>query len=236
MKSNLVRAALVCVALAMTSTAAMAAIDPIPGVDIIVKKNPGGHLVIQAQTSPTGQVQFKDLAPGDYVIEIDGPSLVAAIDKLTPPAPAKKSSSSSFSLGIGGSFGGGSSRSNEGKGPVGGGRNSGRIGGVAVDPNDPSGNRVNRGGSSSGGVGLGVGVPIGGGHDTGAPTVLDGAQLQLSMGRDGGSGGFSLSQGYCRDAAGQGMSIGFSVPERGNMSSSDDATHSGGYVGLGIKF
>ena len=220
MKSILVRAALACLALALTAMPAMATNEPIPGVDIIVQKNPGG-IVVKTQTGPTGQVQFKDLAPGEYVIEIDGKSLVAAMDKLTPPAPAKKSSRSSFSLGIGGFLGGGSSRSNEGRGPVGGERNSGRIGSIAVDPTDP--NRVNNGGNSSGGVGLGVNIPIGGGSDSDAATRNGNLQItQFSIRRDGGSGGFSVSQGYCPNAAGQGMHIEFTVPESGSYTATID--------------
>ena len=92
MKTNFVRAALACLALALSSTAAMAAIDPIPGVDIIVKKNPGGSIVMHTRTSPTGQVQFKNLLPGDYVIEIDGNTLVKATERLTPSAPARHDS------------------------------------------------------------------------------------------------------------------------------------------------
>jgi len=96
---------------------------PIPGVDIVVKRIPGGDIVIQTFTDPAGQIQFKNLLPGDYVIEIDGTSLGKAVDSLAP-LPKKKSGGSSFSLGFGGfSSGGGSSHKSSnggGAGPVGG--------------------------------------------------------------------------------------------------------------------
>src|SRR5665213_1142106 len=57
MKTNFVRAALICTALALSTTVATAAIDPIPGVDIIVKKNPGGSVVIQTHTDANGSLR-----------------------------------------------------------------------------------------------------------------------------------------------------------------------------------
>ncbi|HEY4942651.1 MAG TPA: hypothetical protein VII56_14575 [Rhizomicrobium sp.] len=83
MKTNLVRAALACAVLAFTSMAAMASVDPIPGVDVIVKKN--GLAVSQTQTNGTGQVVLK-LPPGDYVLTVNGPSLVKAIARLPKSA------------------------------------------------------------------------------------------------------------------------------------------------------
>lgn len=222
MKKNFVRAALICIALALSTTVAMATNDPIPGVDIIVEKNPGGSVVIQTHTDANGSLTLRGLAPGDYVIEFGGKSLVATMDRLVPPAPVKKSSGSSFSLGIGGMFGGGSSRSNEGKGPVGGERNSGRVTGIAVDPNDPSGNRMNNGGNSSGGVGLGINIPIGGDGNSGSGGVnapIISMTLTVS-GTPGGSRGtdaressFLSQTPYCRDTAGQGMKFGFKIAD-----------------------
>jgi hypothetical protein len=131
MKSNLVCAALACAALAITSTAAMALNNPIPGVDIIITKCYPCHYVLAVHPSPSdqnGKIDLRGLEPGDYVIEIDGKSLDAALDKLAP-LPKKKSGGSSFSLGFGGfSSGGGSSHrhaSQEGAGPIGGGPTKG---------------------------------------------------------------------------------------------------------------
>jgi hypothetical protein len=70
-------------AMVLSATAAMAIIDPIPGVDIIVKKNPGG-LVQMGTTDAKGQVIFKDLAPGSYTLELNGKTLNLAVGKLDP--------------------------------------------------------------------------------------------------------------------------------------------------------
>ena len=50
---------------------AMAAIDPIPGVDIIVRKSPGG-IAIQVKTGADGTYKFTGLAPGTYDLLIPG--------------------------------------------------------------------------------------------------------------------------------------------------------------------
>lgn len=55
------------IGLACWSPAALAAIDPIPGVDIIVKKNPGG-IAFTVRTNAKGDYQLKQLPPGDYEI------------------------------------------------------------------------------------------------------------------------------------------------------------------------
>jgi hypothetical protein len=197
MKTNSVRAAFACAVLAFTCTAAMATNKPIPGIDVIVKKNPGGN-AITATTDAGGQIILKDLAPGDYEINIDGPSFVAAMDKIAPPAPEK---SSGLSVGIGGMFGGSShsSSAHQGAGPAG--------------PSHGSSS------SSGGGVGVGVSVPLGGG-DSGsgvgpAPMVTFTATVTPSS--PGGSAptgtvSFLSETPYCRDVAGQGMRIGFTVP------------------------
>ncbi len=52
MKTNRVRAALLCLALVLPATPAMAVLDPIPGVDVIVKKNPGGKLRLLYEANP----------------------------------------------------------------------------------------------------------------------------------------------------------------------------------------
>ena len=50
---------------------AMAAIDPIPGVDIIVRSKPGG-IAIQVKTGADGTYKFTGLAPGTYDLLIPG--------------------------------------------------------------------------------------------------------------------------------------------------------------------
>jgi len=52
--------------------------NPIPGVDIIVKKNPGGR-VIHATTDKSGQFIFDNLPAGQYVLSVTPPQLKAAI-------------------------------------------------------------------------------------------------------------------------------------------------------------
>lgn len=64
MKTNLVRAALVCAVLAFTSTAATAGGDPIPGVDVVVHAHHGGSLMVQKKTNPTPTKPPIDLEGG----------------------------------------------------------------------------------------------------------------------------------------------------------------------------
>ena len=225
MKTNFVRAVLVSTALLIMTTAATAEkgfeiggiLGGLTEVNIIVKKNTDGtfFIIARPQTSRNGQINLGSLPPGDYEIVIDGKSLVAAMDRVAPPMPARHDSGPSVSLGIGGLFGsGGSHHSSGGAGPTGGESHSGRIGGLAVDPNDPSGNLVNSGGSSTGGVGLGVNVPIGGNHDS-SPSGYPMIYINISSSAPERSGlKFSTETPYCRDTAGQGMRIGFTIPER----------------------
>ena len=107
MKTNLVRAALACAALLLTNTAALA--GHISSVPVGIDHEPGGNGVpfAKATTDADGNVTFRDLAPGKYVLVIDGLGLAKAIDKLTPPP--KHESGPSVSLGIGEMFGGGGS-------------------------------------------------------------------------------------------------------------------------------
>jgi hypothetical protein len=139
-------AALACAALVVTSTAAFA--FHVPGhihsqleLSLVsaVLRNSDGVSVVQAQTDANGQLFFKNLAPGDYEIDIDGPSLVAAMDRLAPPA---KSEGPSVGLSVGGFLGGGSSHSSSGHE------------GEGHDHDSHS---------SGGGMGVGVSVPVGGG-------------------------------------------------------------------------
>ncbi len=67
------------------TTGAFAIDNPIPGVDIVVKKNPGGIVVAKTQTDAKGQVVLKDLLPGSYTVDLEGKSLVAASTKGRPP-------------------------------------------------------------------------------------------------------------------------------------------------------
>lgn len=232
MKTNPIRAALACAVFAGFSIAApnayaMHGSTWLVGILATVNKDgvPVGHL----QTDATGRAELKGLAPGDYEIVIDGPSLVASIDKLAPPAPEKKREGSSFSLGVGGMFGGGGGHSGSGHpgaGPVGGGGSS-------------------HGSSSGGGMGVGLSIPIGGsdhGSDQGGtPTI----EPIFSVNTDNGKGnlmGFNSGDGkgdravsielpYCRDAASHGIRIKFTIPP--GPAASD---YTGWYLGFGIGY
>lgn len=83
-------------ALALTSDGAFASETPIPGVDIIVRC-PRCHppVNIPVGSNHNGEATLKGLAPGDYVVEIDGRSLVAAVDRFASSAPVRKSGGSS---------------------------------------------------------------------------------------------------------------------------------------------
>ncbi len=49
--------------------------DPIPGIDIIVKKNPGSQPIISTQTDVNGEFSFENLPNGDYKIWVDMPGV-----------------------------------------------------------------------------------------------------------------------------------------------------------------
>jgi len=221
MTSKLVCAALACVALAMTSSAAFAKQgDPIPGIPVGLEGDPDPIAIAHGVTDGEGHISFGKLLPGKYVLIIDGPGFVAAMDRLHPAAPEKKKSGSSFSLGFGGfSSGGGSSHkssSGGGAGPVGG---------------APGGSSHSSSTSSGGGVGMGVSVPVGGGSDSGSGG--ENAQVirvrysvsiaDLTQGTYNGTK-FSSETPYCRDTAGQGMRMGFTVTNTGGVPTPQDVT------------
>ncbi|HEY4941359.1 MAG TPA: prealbumin-like fold domain-containing protein [Rhizomicrobium sp.] len=160
------------------------AVTALTGADLIVKRG-DGSVVTKMQTDDHGQITIKGLAPGDYVIEIDGPSFVAAMDRLAPPA--RHDSGPSVSLGIGGMFGGGGSHhSNGGARPIG------------------SSNGGPHGDSAAGGAGLVV--------SAGATNTSVSIPVTLAI-NIGDSGKFSSTTPYCPDTAGRGMRFGFTVPK-----------------------
>src|SRR6185437_15289550 len=141
MTSNLFRAALGCAAVVFAATTADATVTPSSSTPIILEHDPAG-IVATAPTDGDGRVTFRNLAPGKYVLVIDGSALAASLNRLTT---RKKESSGGVSFGIGGSlFGGGHSGSGHtGAGPVGGGHGSTRSG-------------------TGGNIGIGTTIPIGG--------------------------------------------------------------------------
>ena len=46
------------------------AADPIPGIDIIVKRNPGGVVVKQVTTGKKGEYLIENLEPGSYTLDV----------------------------------------------------------------------------------------------------------------------------------------------------------------------
>lgn len=40
--------------------------NPIPGIDVVVRKKPAGNAIGQSTTDAQGQLTFKQLGPGDY--------------------------------------------------------------------------------------------------------------------------------------------------------------------------
>jgi hypothetical protein len=182
----------------------MAQTNPIPGIDIVVRKQPGGS-AIHLRSDDQGRIVLpKGLEPGNYEIDIEGKNLIAAMDKLAPPAaPEKKSSGGGLSIGLGGFLGGGSSRSSS----------SGHTG-MGGHPE-----QSRRGSSGGGGLGLGVSIPLGGGSsDKDAAPQPEAVSIRVLSGGLSGGGGvvFATVTPYCRDTAGQGMSFGFTVPPQGN--------------------
>ena len=184
MTSNLFRAALGCAAVVFAATTADATVTPSSSTPIILEHDPAG-IVATAPTDGDGRVTFRNLAPGKYVLVIDGSALAASLNRLTT---RKKESSGGVSFGIGGSlFGGGHSGSGHtGAGPVGGGHGSTRSG-------------------TGGNIGIGTTIPIGGSHDSHpmAPDIVVTVDL-------GPLGTFSSTSCYCQGA---GARLSFTIPE-----------------------
>ena|GEM_PF-2848349 len=224
MKSTSRSAALAGVFLMMSSAGALAAPgDPLSGTSVGLEGDPGDIVISRGVTDERGNVRFDNLAPGDYVIVIDGPTLAKAMDARGPSKPERHGGGSSFSIGVGGMFGG-SHHSHEDGGPTGGERHSGRIGGVAVDPNDPSGDRVNSGGRSTGGVGLGLNVPLGGRDTSPEPGYpITAINIVLPSNPDaatidwGDGSAVSTETAYCHDSAVHGMKFRVTVGRGGTI-------------------
>jgi hypothetical protein len=169
-------------------------------------QNMSNGTIIKVKSDEGGRVRV-NLAPGTYQITIDGKTLAAAIDRIHPPAPPKRSGGG-LSLSIGG-FGGGSSRSSssghEGAGPIGG---------------RPSNDGQH---SSGGGMGFGLGIPVGGGNQGHDHPEVDGfititIQPASTNPNDLSVNNIKFETPYCRDAKGD-IRIGFTVPRSGGSAS-----------------
>ncbi len=216
MKTNLVRAALACAVLAVSAGASSSYAslpstvedgdgngNELPGVHVVVKQVDGGT-VLSAATDSKGYIAVDSLRPGRYEIFVDGPSLMAAVDKIAPP-PKK---SSGLNVGIGGGFFGGSSHSSsshQGAGP-------------AQGTSHPSGTTTNSGDS---GVSVNLNQMVARDSDSGSangnvPMITFTATVNPSSPGSSaptGTVSFLSETPYCRDTALQGMRIGFTVPE-----------------------
>ncbi|MEI9993071.1 MAG: hypothetical protein WDM91_00640 [Rhizomicrobium sp.] len=184
----MIRAALACAALALASTAAVAGIG-IPSIPVGLDHDPEG-IIAHGTTNTDGSVTFRNLAPGNYVVVVDGKSLAAALEKLLTPA---KKSDRGVSIGVGGLFGGG-----------GGGRGT----------HEGQGSHGSHEGG--GGVGLGISIPLGGAPDPkaeGTPLHLPDGTIVIVAELSIGGNTVSVQAPYCRDSAGQGTRIGFTVPD-----------------------
>ena len=85
MRSNFVRAALACLALALPGTVAFAAPgDPISGTAVGLEGDPGSIVIAHGVTNDKGQVDFGNLMPGKYQIVIDGAGLASAMKRIDP--------------------------------------------------------------------------------------------------------------------------------------------------------
>jgi hypothetical protein len=69
-------AVIAAVLLGLLEGSASATNDPIPGVDIIVRKNPGG-IVTHATTDKAGNFAFNNLAVGTYQLQVTVPQTKA---------------------------------------------------------------------------------------------------------------------------------------------------------------
>ena len=211
MKTKLV-CAMACAAAFMAMTAPAMSDQPIGwygALDLgiasrFVAVENGNGSVIHPTLKDKNTAVFSKLAPGHYTLVIDGPNLIAAMDKIAPPpAPQKKKSSSSFSIGIGGGMSGGGGSHGDAKGEQGGGSARGE-----------------------GGVGLGVNIPVGGGGKSDPDSGGAAIQIQVSYTHTSSRNDvvqpkdlqfshpdLTVEAPYCRDNAQQGLRVGFTVPE-----------------------
>ena len=79
----LIGSALLLAQIAVVGTAALID-EPIPGVDIIVKKNPGSGIMVRTQSDTSGRFQLGTLSEGRYSVDFDSASLGKAISKIDP--------------------------------------------------------------------------------------------------------------------------------------------------------
>jgi Carboxypeptidase regulatory-like domain len=96
MTRHLARNMLFCLVLALALPGTAMAGNPIPSIDVIVRKNPGGDNLM-VHTDGSGRARLEGLVPGNYTLTVRGQSLVAAMDRLA--APARRSGSGRIAVG-----------------------------------------------------------------------------------------------------------------------------------------
>lgn len=62
----------------VVSASSARAENPIPGIDVVVKKKPASSAIAKGTTDAKGEVTFKDLAPGQYTVVLDPKAADAA--------------------------------------------------------------------------------------------------------------------------------------------------------------
>lgn len=77
----MIRAALACVVLALTATAAFAEGAPISATAVGIDHDPGGNIASH-RTDASGSTTFASLRPGRYAVVLRGRDVVAAIGRI----------------------------------------------------------------------------------------------------------------------------------------------------------
>jgi len=78
MSGNSLFALLFALAFAFAPTTGVRAADPMPGIDIAVRFNPSGLVIVQATTNAKGEFVLRSLSAGKYWVELGGKYFEAA--------------------------------------------------------------------------------------------------------------------------------------------------------------
>jgi hypothetical protein len=78
MSGNSLFALLFVLAFAFAPIAGARAADPMPGIDIAIRMNPSGLVLVQATTNAKGEFMLKSLGAGRYWVELAGKYFEAA--------------------------------------------------------------------------------------------------------------------------------------------------------------
>lgn len=78
MSGNSLLALLFVLAFAFAPTTGARAADPMPGIDIAIRMNPSGLVLVQATTNAKGEFMLRSLSAGKYWVELGGKYFDAA--------------------------------------------------------------------------------------------------------------------------------------------------------------